>query len=302
MASTDKSLTVSLWVTNLGHPVADIDAWAGEVDAQLASAARRGADLLVMPEWMSAQWLTFAPPLASAQEVPWMAEHGAAALAAVADLPARHGVGLLLGSMPVKSGEGEPGMVNRSHLLLPDGQRLVQDKLCLTPDERDPEGWWLAPGRSLPVVQWRGLRIAVLVCLDVELPALATRLAGLDLDLILVPSMTQRLSGYHRVFACARARAVELQTAVCAVGCIGAPRQGWKPFVSGAAAFLPCEQGLGQTGVHAELLPAVGAEGPGPVLTARDLPLIAIRERRRHGAEVWPGNWDASHVTFQQPG
>jgi len=300
MANPDQYLSVSLWSTHLGHPVAGIDAWAAEVEAQLAACARRGSDLLVMPEWLSAQWLSFAPPLAGAQEVPWMAGHGAAALSAVADLPAHHGVGLLLGSMPVASGQGQPGMVNRAHLLLPDGRCLIQDKLCLTPDERDPEGWWVGPGDSLSVLKWRGFRIAVLVCLDVELPALAARLVGLDLDLILVPSMTQHLSGYHRVFNCARARAVELQTAVCAVGCIGAPRPGWKPFISGAAAYLPCEQGLGETGVHAELPPAAQADGPGPVLDARQLPLAAIRQRRRHGAEVWPGHWDAAHLRFHE--
>src|SRR3546814_7527676 len=53
------------------------------------------------------------------------------------------------------------------------------------------------------------------------MPALALRLAPLDPDLILVPSMTAKLSGYSRVFSCAKARAIELLCAVAATGVIG---------------------------------------------------------------------------------
>ena len=48
----------------------------------------------------------------------------------------------------------------------------------------------LAPGTAVNVITWRGLRIAVTVCLDVELTALWARPATLDLDLVLVPART----------------------------------------------------------------------------------------------------------------
>lgn len=296
----ENGLSVALWSTHLGQPLGGLDDWVAGVDAQLQRCAQRGVELLLMPEWMSAQWLGFAPALKATQEVPWMAQHSTPALAAVSELCTRYGVGLVAGSLPVATDDSDSTYVNRAHLLLPEGQPLVHDKLCLTPDERDPQGWLVRPGTQVSVLNWRGWRIAMLICLDVELPALAARLVSLDLDLLLVPSMTQRLSGYQRVLNCARARAVELQTAVCVVGCIGAPRPGWKPFVGGGAAFLPCEPGLGQTGVHTELLPAVNAEGAGPVVIARDLPLAAIRQHRHGGAEVWPGDWDASQVHFHE--
>jgi predicted amidohydrolase len=125
--------------------------------------------------------------------------------------------------MPVADGKG--GFLNRAHLFLPDGREIIQDKLCLTPAERDPAAWFLETGTEVTVVEWEGLRFATLICLDIELPALAARLAPLDLDLILVPSMTSKLSGFHRVFGCARARAIELMTTVCAVGAIGVPER-----------------------------------------------------------------------------
>ena len=73
------------------------------------------------------------------------------------------------------------------------------------------------------IIPWEGLRVAIVVCLDVELTSLWARLAKLDLDLVLVPAKTDMLSGYCRVFGCAKTRAIELQTIVCAVGAVGNP-------------------------------------------------------------------------------
>ena len=112
--------------------------------------------------------------------------------------------------------------------------------------------------------------------------------------------MTEKLSGFHRVFGCARARAVELMTTVCVVGCIGrAGHPNARPNVGGAAAYLPCEESLGATGVAAEIPAAAACDGPGPLLIARDLPLGRIRALRAAGAEAWPGAWSANHLAIE---
>lgn len=303
---TPQSITLALWATNLSVPLNGLGAWAAAIDARMAEAREQGAELLVMPEYAAEQWLSFAPgDLGPTEEIPWLAEQSAAALEALRGLPARHGVALLAGTMPVaveRGRDGAPPIVNRAHLLLPDGSVHPQDKLCLTPPERDPAGWHLSTGDRVRIVRWRGLRLAIVVCLDIELPALAARLATRDLDLVLVPSMTEKLAGYSRVFGCAKARAVELQCAVCAVGCVGAaatarPRQA---NVSGAAVFVPCEEALGHTGIHAHLPARQAGEGPGDMLIARELPVGLIRELRRGSAEVWPGAWNADHIRIQE--
>lgn len=298
-------LTLALWAVNLARPLNGIGAWAAAVEAQMAKAKAAGAALLVMPEYMSEQWLSFAPQgLGLAEEIPWMAAQAEAALAAIAPLPARFDMALLAGTMPVEvetaPGAGSPYR-NRAHLLLPDGRVVRQDKLCLTPIEQNPVGWHLGVGSTLEIVRWNGLTLVTLVCLDVELPALASRLAPEQPDLILVPSQTGKLSGYARVFSCAKARAIELQSVVAAVGVIGAaagygPRQ---TNVSGCSVFLPCEESLGYVGLHDEVPPSGHAEGEGPLLIARDLPLGEIRRLRAGAAEVWPGAWDAGHVVFR---
>ena len=163
----------------------------------------------------------------------------------------------------------------------------------------------LTPGATVNVIPWEGLRVAIVVCLDVEFTSLWARLAKLDLDLVLVPAKTDMLSGYYRVFGCAKARAIELQTIVCAVGAVGTPLglPAVDTVVGGAAAFLPCEAALGYTGIAAALEPHAAASGLSPLLYTPDLP-IGFCRRIRHGAaeaEVWPGSWAADRITVVDP-
>lgn len=290
------TLTIALWAKSMTPVLNGVGAWAAGVTDELARARDGAADMLVLPEWSAAQWLSFAPSdLAGTAEIAFMADQHEAALDAVAPAVARTGVALCAGTMPVAEG----GVYrNRAFLLLPDGRRCGQDKLTLTPTERDSEGWWLEPGNRVQVISWRGLRLAQIVCLDIEQPALAQLLAPLDLDLLIVPSMTAKPSGYHRVFACARARAVELMLPVAVVGSVGSRRSPTETETNygGAAVYLPCEQVFGFDGRHGELAPLGETSGAGPVLLARDIPVGRCRALRRIGAEVWTGPWSASHI------
>jgi predicted amidohydrolase len=288
-------LTLALWAVNLADRPSSLDAVAARVETKLVEAAAAGAAILVLPELWCEQWLPLAPAdLPETEEIAWMGRAAARLLERLETLPARHDVGLLAGSLPA---ETDAGWVNRAYLMLPDGRVATQDKLCLTPSERDPEAWTLVPGDTLRVVTWRGLRLAMPICLDIEQPALAAVLQPLDLDLLLVPSMTAQPSGQARVTGCAKARAVELMAAVATVGCIGATAlPAPRPNVGGAAVYLPCEPSLGHTGVAVEALWAAHTEGPGPLVLARDLPIATIRALRHGRAEVWPGPWSAAHV------
>jgi predicted amidohydrolase len=280
-----ETLTAALWAINLEPPAATLTAWVAGVEARMADAQAAGARLLVLPEFACAQWLSFAPlGLPVDQQVPWLAS-------LTRDAAGRQ--------------EGAPQHFNRAWLLLPDGRAFTQDKLCLTPSEQNPAGWMLTPGATVNVIPWEGLRVAIVVCLDVEFTSLWAHLAKLDLDLVLVPAKTDMLSGYYRVFGCAKARAIEMQTIVCAVGAVGTPlgNPAVDTVVGGAAAFLPCEAALGDTGIASALEPHAAATGLSPLLYARDLP-VGLCRRIRHGAaeaEVWPGSWAADHITVVDP-
>ena len=113
--------------------------------------------------------------------------------------------------------------------------------------------------------------------------------------------MTARLSGYSRVFSCAKARAVELLTCVAVTGCIGQPPlPGERTNVSGAAVFLPCEAELGYDGRFADTGVFEKSEGAGPLLHVRDIPIAEVRRLRREGAEVWPGAWSDAALRIVQ--
>ncbi len=304
-----ETLTAALWAINLEPPASSLGAWVASVEARMAEAQAANARLLVLPEFACSQWLSFAPAdLPLDGQIPWLASLADEALAALRPLPTRYGVALLPGTMPFATlgPDGRtPGHLNRAWLLLPDGTAFTQDKLCLTPSEQNPAGWHLTPGSVVNVIPWEGLRVAIVVCLDVEFTSLWARLGKLDLDLVLVPAKTDMLSGYYRVFGCAKARAIELQTVVCAVGAVGSPlgHPAVDTVVGGAAAFLPCEAALGDIGVAAALEPHAAASGLSPVLVAQQLP-VGFCRRIRHGAaeaEVWPGSWPADRVTVADP-
>jgi len=303
------TITVALWAANLEPPAASLAAWVAGVEARMAETRAAGARLLVLPEFACAPWLGFASPeLPLDQQIPWLASLSEEALAALAPLAAHYDMALLPGTIPVAVPDpagGSPQHRNRATLLTPDGQRFTQDKLCLTPSEQNPHGWLLTPGDTVNVITWEGLRIAIVICLDVEFTALWARLGTLYLDLVLIPAKTDMVSGYYRVFGCAKARAIELQTVVCAVGAVGTPfgQPALDTIIGGAAAFLPCEATLGNIGVGAALEPHAAASGLSPLLVAPELPVGYCRELR-HGdaeAEVWPGSWSAERITVSDP-
>jgi predicted amidohydrolase len=290
------TIKTALWSVNLAHPVASMDDWAQLVETQIQSS---GARVFVMPEYASEQWLHFAGrKIHPTEQLAWMAGHVADALPLLQDISRRNDVLLVSGTFAQRRPDLSPPFSNRAHVFFPDGRIIVQDKLCLTPKEKNPDGWNLSTGSDIQIFEYSGCRMAVIICLDIELPALSAKLAAEQIDMIMVPSMTKTLAGYHRVYDCAKARAVELQAAIAVCGAIAhAPAR--NPNISGASLFVPCEEAFGSTGTLASAPPVSKTADAGILLTA-DVPLAAIRAMRTgagpDAAEVWPGQWDASHV------
>lgn len=307
-----ETVSITLWATNLGRVLSGPEEWLASVETVAREAKEAGSALLVAPEYVSELWLTYAgPSLTSPEEPACMAEAGSVlcdGLQAIAD---QVGIDIMAGSWPVADGRG--GFNNTAHLFLAGGDApIIQKKLCMTPAEKNPALWGMRPHDSLRIFEWNGLRCAILICLDIELPALSVRLAKdvPDLDLILCPSMTEKPSGYNRVFGCAKARAVELMTTVAVVGVIGdTPLGAPRPNVSGAAVYMPCEAELGFDGRFAEIGPfseAQEGDAPesdvlGPRLHARDIPVGIVRSLRRSQPEVWPGAWSDAALSIEDP-
>ncbi len=284
--------SIALWATDAATRHASLDDWVAAVEARLAQAAGAGAWMLVMPEDISQHWVAWAPPEAEmgGEFDSWIADQRETVYARLHALTDTYGIALLPGTAPARREDGVT--VNRASVLLPGGGRIDQDKLCPTPAEIEDMG--RTPGDTIVPFDWNGVRWAVMTCLDVEQPAVANHLIDAGVDIVLTPSMTASRAGYHRVFSCARARAVECMAVVCAVGAVGAPA--YTPYdlpnFSGAAVFVPSEPSLGDTGIFADLPgSAVAPTDGGAVLIARDIPLDRIRELRTGSAQVWRGAW-----------
>lgn len=300
-------VSIDLWAANLQVPSPDLATWLARLEERLAASAAGGADMLVLPEYACAQWLTFAPlDLPAAGILGWLAAVGEEARPAMAEMATRYGVTLLPGTIPYAAGEvnGVPSFFNRAWLLTPEGGAFHQDKLSLTPLEANGSSGVTAPGTVVNVIPWKGLRVAIAVCLDAEFTDLWSRLGELNLDLVLVPAKTDMITGFWRVFSCARARAIELQTVVCAVGAVGVPmgHPATDTGVGGAAVYLPCDVSLHLDGVFAALAPQPAAALTDPTLSVKALPVGATR-RIRNGAaeaEVAPAQWRADAITVSE--
>jgi predicted amidohydrolase len=151
------------------------------------------------------------------------------------------------GSFPV---EIEPGVYrNRAYLFMPDGTVDFQDKLMMTRFEN--EQWFIKGGKELKCFDTEYGKIAINICYDSEFPLLARRQVEMGANLILVPSCTDTLAGYHRVKIGCQARALENQCYVAQACLVGnAP---WSEAVDvniGAAGiYTPVDRGFPDNGI-----------------------------------------------------
>ena len=97
---------------------------------------------------------------------------------------------------------------NRAHLFTSDGRLHVQDKCMSTRFEIEKE---VTPGREYKVFEVDGVKLAIVICYDMEFPSIARNLCKKGAKLLLCPSYTDDWQGYYRVHIASRARALENQ-------------------------------------------------------------------------------------------
>jgi predicted amidohydrolase len=161
-----------------------------------------GADLVLLPEFT---WMTLEPllpksdsPLHTLSSLFW--EHE---LPFLSRALARPDKAVVLGTCPFL--DTSTNLCYNRAPILRTGDLLHQDKLHLTPWEKD-----FTPGTTVNLFTFKSFTIAVVICLDIEVPELSVLLRGQGVDLILCPSATETELGTERVDRCASARAVEL--------------------------------------------------------------------------------------------
>lgn len=179
-----------------------------------------------------------------------------------------------IGSLMTRDGARH---VNRLWVALPDGTMLHYDKRHLFRMGREHEHY--APGASRLVVEFRGWRIAPLVCYDLRFPVWSRRSPEFDYDLLVYVANwpARRSFAWQSLLV---ARAIENQCFVAGVNRVG--RDGAGVAHEGGSALHDC--------LGASLAAPGGSAGVATVA----LDLATLREFRR----AFPAHLDADRFTI----
>lgn len=270
----------TLKVASAQYPIdqpATLDAWRDKIARWVADGAATGAEVLVFPEYAAieqAAALGEAVYRDLAATLDAVAELEGARVQLHQELAAKHGVHILVGSGPSRKGPGR--YTNAAQLVTPKGNVGVQEKLVMTPFEVD---WGISASNEMRVFDTSLGLIGINICYDSEFPLLARAMAEAGAELLLVPSCTERVSGYHRVRTGSRARALENQIAAVVSPTVGDAL--WSPAVdhnSGSAGiYVPSEHTVSDTGILAQ------GELNAAQWVAADIDLGRLRHLRNSG-------------------
>lgn len=199
-------MNLDLWTFDVGVEAATAQAYADECIRRVEQSWADGADVVLFPEfcWMGLERFTEkSRGLRGVSDLFWLE-----LWPSIQSRLARPDKSAVLGTAPFFD-EATGRLLNRSPILC-ESRAIHQDKLHLTPWENA-----FTRGDTLRLWHFRDITIAVIICLDIEVPELSVHLRNRSVDLILVPSATETILGVERVDRCASARAVELG---CCVG------------------------------------------------------------------------------------
>lgn len=263
-------------------PDASFDAWAARVQAVAHEAADAGSRVLLLPELMTTSLLASHErrdelTLAELDEVyrelfPALTDD---VVALLRDISERHGMTVTGSHL---RGVGDGRVRNTAFVVQPGGALVLQDKLHLTPPERE---MGVEPGETIETFEVDGVRCAVQICADIEFPEVSRLLATRGVEVILVPSLTWNTRGSERVRIGAHARAMENQLYVAVstlVATSGYPADGAIHGTGNARVAVPLDRTFGRNdGVWA----AAPDTRDGDVLhTELDTALVAASRER----------------------
>jgi len=234
-------------------PIAAWDAFEKKLDLVLGEARRGGADLALLPEYFTMELATmFAAAVGESLPKqlealqPWIRKYRLY----LTDRAKRFRMGIVGGSIPVRDEDGR--YRNRCFIATADGREHVQDKRRMTRFEH--EQWGISGGNGHALFEVKGVKCAVAICYDSEFPNDVREKIDLGAELILVPSCTDSLAGYHRVRVGSQARALENQCYVAVSYTVGDLPQ--SPAIDenhgAAAVFAPPDRGFPADGVVAQ--------------------------------------------------
>lgn len=271
------------------YPIDRLDsfeAFAAKQRDWIVDAARSGASLVVLPEYLGCElagWLSdnqIASPAVMFEALqPWRDTF----VSLFRNLAREFGVAIQAGTF-ITAHHGR--FRNRATFIAADGSVIEQDKLALTGFERDLTV--LDPGDTPIVFALAETRAAIATCYDCEFPLPVRAQVEAGARIVIVPSCTDTEAGATRVQIGCRARAMENQVYV--VQSVTAGDASWNPVLDvntgTAAIYTPIDRGFPSDGVLA-------TAKPGERYAIADLDIAALDRVRREGAVANDRDWAA---------
>lgn len=228
----------------------DFDAFAAKQAQWLDEAHRLGAQMAVLPEYLSLELgATFDEATRSDLHASMAAiqVHHGRWLDLFAQLARECAMHVVAGTFLLDLGHGR--YRNRSYAFAPDGSHVWQDKLRLTGFEKRAQV--IEPGDALKVFETGEVRSAIAVCYDSEFPLPVRAQCEAGARLLIVPSCTDTEAGATRVRVGCLARALENRSFVAQA--VTAGEALWSPALdvnTGEAALIaPMDVGLPHDGM-----------------------------------------------------
>jgi len=247
---------MSIKIATAQYDISFLDNWPAyqqKIERWVADATTKEAKILLFPEYFSME-------LASlfGQAVYSSLSRQLAAMQSLHDdfislfksLAQKHQCIIQAGTFPVLIDSGI--YQNRAYLFMPDGGIDYQDKLMMTRFEK--EQWLIKSGKELKCFDTEYGKMAINICYDSEFPLLARKQVEAGCVLILVPSCTDTVAGYHRVKIGCQARALENQCYVVQASLVGdaAWSEAVDVNVGAAAIYTPVDRGFPDNGILSE--------------------------------------------------
>lgn len=257
------------------RPIKSWEEMEGIVEFFANTADAYHCHFLLLPEYFTAQLFTMMPgdwdPRQVMHEVALLTDQYRKMFIRLAQT---HNLYIIGGSQPVYR---DGALYNVAHLFTPSGQVYTQDKLHITPSER--EMWDVRPGAGITIFDTPYARIAIQICYDIEFPEVARLLTLAGVEIIFVPFSTDERKAFHRVKFTAQARAVENYIYTVISGNAGnLPNRAYLLNYAQSAVFTPSDLAFPANATAGEADPNV------ETVVMADLDLTTLHQQRELGS------------------
>lgn len=260
------------------RPIDDFTQFQEQVAGLVHTAADYDCDLIVFPEYFTAQLMTLGDTHRPMDEqVRDLAKRVPQYIGLFETLARACGIHIVAGTIPTIDPKDPDKVYNDSFFFAPDGSHEVQGKLNMTRFEK--ENWRVSPRDTLRIFETPMGRIAITTCYDVEFPEICRAAAHAGVVMLIVPSYTDDRQGFIRVRYCAQARAIENQMFVVNAATVGSlPLVPSLSLNYGQASILtPSDFPFARDGILAEGIPNQES------MVIGEVALDVLRRNRLHG-------------------